>query len=91
MITGTTTTAGDTTTTGDTGTTSTIPDEVLPTVITSTTLGDEVLGTTIVAGELPFTGFADETLGRLALVILVLGALTLLVAKSISARSNEES
>ncbi len=87
----TTTTAGDTTTTGDPGTTSTIPDEVLPTVITSTTLGDEVLGTTIVAGELPFTGFADETLGRLALVILVLGALTLLVAKSISARSNEES
>ena len=64
---------------------------MLPTVITSTTLGDEVLGTTIVAGELPFTGFADETLGRLALVILVLGALTLLVAKSISARSNEES
>ena len=78
----TTTTVGDTTTTGDPGTTSTIPDEVLPTVITSTTLGDEVLGTTIVPGELPFTGFADETLGRLALVIVVLGVLTLLVAKS---------
>ena len=88
---GTTTTVGDTTTTGDPGTTSTIPDEVLPTVITSTTLGDEVLGTTIVADDLPFTGFAGETLGRLALVILVLGALTLLVAKSIRARSNEES
>jgi hypothetical protein len=87
----TTTTAGDTTTTGDPGTTSTIPDEVLPTVVTSTTLGDEVLGTTIVAGELPFTGFDDETLGPLALVIVVLGVLTLLVAKSISARSNEES
>ena len=60
-------------------------------MITSTTLGDEVLGTTIVADDLPFTGFAGETLGRLALVILVLGALTLLVAKSIRARSNEES
>jgi len=88
---GTTTTVGDTTTTGDPGTTSTIPDEVLPTVITSTTLGDEVLGTTIVADDLPFTGFDGETLGPLALVILVLGALTLLVAKSIRARSNEES
>ena len=64
---------------------------MLPTVVTSTTLGDEVLGTTIVAGELPFTGFDDETLGPLALVIVVLGVLTLLVAKSISARSNEES
>ena len=90
----TTTTVGDTTTT-DPGTTTTVgdtttTDEVEGTVITSTTLGDEVLGTTIVAGELPFTGFDDERLGQLALVILVLGVLTLLVAKSISARSNEE-
>jgi hypothetical protein len=88
---GTTTTVGDTTTTGDPGTTSTIPDEVLPTVITTSTIPDEVLGTTIVAGELPFTGFDGEMLGRFALVILVLGAMTLLVAKSIRARSNEES
>jgi hypothetical protein len=88
---GTTTTAvGDTTTT-DPGSTSTIADEVLGTVITSTTIGDEVLGTTIVAGDLPFTGFDGQMLGRLALVILVLGVLTLLIAKSIRARSNEES
>ncbi|MGH8948193.1 MAG: hypothetical protein ACRDXF_04970, partial [Acidimicrobiia bacterium] len=88
---GTTTTAvGDTTTT-DPGSTSTIPDEVLGTVITSTTIGDEVLGTTIVAGDLPFTGFDGEMLGRLALATLVVGVLTLLVAKSIRARSNEES
>ena len=64
---------------------------MLPTVVTSTTLGDEVLGTTIVAGELPFTGVDGETLGPLALVLLALGALTLLTAKSIRARSNEES
>ena len=87
---GTTTTTVDTTTT-DPGSTSTIADEVLGTVITSTTIGDEVLGTTIVAGDLPFTGFDGQMLGRLALVILVLGVLTLLIAKSIRARSNEES
>jgi hypothetical protein len=87
---GTTTTVGDTTTTADPGTTSTISDEVLGTVITSTTLGN-VLGTTVVAGDLPFTGFDGERLGQLALAILVLGVLTLLVAKSIRARSNEES
>ncbi|HEX2403162.1 MAG TPA: hypothetical protein VHM29_00555, partial [Acidimicrobiia bacterium] len=88
---GTTTTVGDTTTTGDPGTTSTIPDEVLPTVITTSTIPDEVAGTTIVAGDLPFTGLDGETLGQLALVILVLGVLTLLVAKSVRAWSNDES
>ena len=87
---GTTTTVGDTTTT-DPGTTSTVPDEVEGTVITSTTLGDEVLGTTIVADDLPFTGFDGERLGQLALAVLVLGGLTLLVGKSIRARSDDES
>ncbi|HWL49570.1 MAG TPA: hypothetical protein VNT92_06805 [Acidimicrobiia bacterium] len=88
---GTTTTVGDTTTTGDPGTTSTIRDEVLGTVITNTTIGAEVVGSTIVAGDLPFTGFDGETLVRLALIVLVLGVLTLLVAKSVRARSNDES
>jgi hypothetical protein len=82
---------GDTTTTGDPGTTSPIPDEVLGTVITTTTIGDEVAGTSIVAGELPFTGFDGETLGQLALIILALGVLTLLAAQAVRARSNEES
>jgi hypothetical protein len=59
-------------------------------VITTSTIPDEVLGTTIVAGDLPFTGFDGEMFGWLALVILVLGVLTLLVAKSIRARSNAE-
>jgi hypothetical protein len=93
----TTTTVGDTTTTIDPGTTTTIDDEVLGTIITSTTIGtpstiaDEVAGTTIVAGELPFTGFDGEMFGQLALAILVLGLLTLLVAKSVRAWSNDES
>ena len=86
----TTTTVGETGTTGDPGTSSTIPDEVLGTVITSTTIGAEVVGSTIVAGDLPFTGYDGETLFRLAMIILALGVLTLLVAKSVRSRSNDE-
>jgi len=59
-------------------------------VITTSTIPDEVLGTTIVAGDLPFTGFDGEMFGWLALVILFLGVLTLLVATSIRGRSNAE-
>ncbi len=86
----TSTTDPGTTSTTDPGTTSTT-DEVEGTVITSTTMGDEVAGTTIVADELPFTGFDGETLGQLALIILALGVLTLLGAQAVRARSNDES
>ena len=86
----TTTTVADTTTTADPGTTTTIEDEVRGTVITTTTIADEVAGTTIVAGELPFTGYDGERLGQLALVLLVLGVLTLAVGKSVRAWSRDE-
>ena len=84
----TTTTVADTTTTVA-DTTTTIEDEVLGTVITTTTIAD-VAGTTIVAGELPFTGYDGERLGQLALILLVLGVLTLAVGKSVHAWSRDE-
>ena len=85
----TTTTVADTTTTVA-DTTTTIEDEVLGTVITTTTIVDEVAGTTIVAGELPFTGYDGERLGQLALILLVLGVLTLAVGKSVRVWSRDE-
>lgn len=80
----TTTTNGDTTTTtaaGDT-TTTTIADEVLGTVITTsttvaTTVADEVLGTEVLAEELPFTGVDSELLIGMGVLTLMSGLLAL--------------
>jgi hypothetical protein len=99
---GSTTTAGETTTTVE-ETTTTVEDEVLGTVITSTTtqpsdptttpstVADEVAGETIVANDLPFTGFDVQTLGQIALLLLALGAVTLAAVRSARSRSNDQS
>jgi hypothetical protein len=105
----TTTTIGETTTTADESTstveetTTTLEDEVLGTVITSSTtqpsdptttpstVADEVAGVSIVADNLPFTGFDTQTLGQIALVLLALGVLTLAAVRSARSRSNDQS
>lgn len=98
---GSTTTVGETTTTGE-ETTTTVEDEVLGTVITSTTtrpsdpttpstVADEVAGETIVADDLPFTGFDAQTLGQIALLLLAVGAVTLAAVRSVRSRSNDQS
>ena len=99
---GSTTTVGETTTTVEV-TTTTVEDEVLGTVITSTTtqpsdptttpstVADEVAAETIVATDLPFTGFDTQTLGQIALLLLALGAATLAAVRSIRSRSNDPS
>lgn len=100
-----TTTAGETTTTQDESTTTveetttTLEDEVLGTVITSsttqpsdpTTVADEVAGVSIVADDLPFTGFDAQTLGQIALLLLALGAVALAAVRSARSRSNDHS
>ena len=99
---GSTTTVGETTTTVEQATT-TVEDEVLGTVITSTTtqpsdptttpstVADEVAGETIVANDLPFTGFDTQTLGQIALLLLALGVVTLAAVRSARSRSNDQS
>jgi hypothetical protein len=99
---GSTTTVGETTTTVE-ETTTTVEDEVLGTVITSTTtqpsdptttpstVADEVAGETIVANDLPFTGFDTQTLGQIALLLLALGVVTLAAVRSARSRSNDQS
>jgi hypothetical protein len=71
---GTTTTTNDPTTTTTIGTTtSTVDDEVLPTVLTTTTVAGEV--DEAVDSTLPFTGVEAEGLGQLALALTALGYL----------------
>jgi hypothetical protein len=79
----TTTVAGETTTTvaGET-TTSTVDDQVLPTVVTTSTVADEVEGTEVVADDLPFTGFDAGRWGQLALALFALGTGVLVFARS---------
>jgi hypothetical protein len=89
---GTTTTgAGGTTTTG--ATTSTVDDEVLGTVVTTSSVVPQstVAGTQIVAGDLPFTGLNAGNIGQVALALLVLGALILTAVRSTTrARSQDQ-
>ena len=88
----TTTGAGDTTTTGAGGTTttgatpSTVDDEVLGTVVTTSSVVPQstVAGTQIVAGDLPFTGLNAGNIGQVALALLVLGALILTAVRSMT-------
>ncbi|HVR78425.1 MAG TPA: hypothetical protein VMS99_08550 [Acidimicrobiia bacterium] len=98
----TTTTVDESTTTVD-ETTTTLEDEVLGTVITSSTtqpsdptttpstVADEVAGASIVANDLPFTGFDTQTLGQIALLLLALGVVTLAAVRSARSRSNDPS
>jgi hypothetical protein len=99
-----TTTIDDTTTTvnGSTSkvdeTTTTLEDEVLGTVITSsttqpsdpTTTPSTVADEGIVAGNLPFTGFDAQTLGQIALLLLALGVGTLTAVRAARSRSNDQ-
>jgi hypothetical protein len=106
---GSTTTIGVTTTTVDGSTTTveetttTLEDEVLGTVVTSSTtqpsdptttpstVADEVAGVSIVADNLPFTGFDAQTLGQIALLLLAVGVVTLAAVRSARSRSNDQS
>jgi hypothetical protein len=106
---GSTTTIGVTTTTVDGSTTTveetttTLEDEVLGTVVTSSTtqpadpsttpstVADEVAGVSIVADDLPFTGFDAQTLGQIALLLLAVGLLTLAAVRSARSRSDDQS
>jgi hypothetical protein len=99
---GSTTTVEETTTTVE-ETTTTLEDEVLGTVITSSTtqpsdptttpstVADEVAGVSIVAEDLPFTGFDAQTLGQIALLLLAVGVVTLAAVRSVRSRSNDHS
>jgi hypothetical protein len=107
-VNGSTTTIDDTTTTvnGSTTTvdetTTTLEDEVLGTVITSSTtqpsdptttpstVADEVADVSIVADNLPFTGFDAQTLGQIALLLLALGVVTLTAVRAARSRSNDQ-
>jgi hypothetical protein len=100
---GSTTTTGATTTTVDGSTTTveettaTVEDEVLGTVVTSSTtqpsdpstVADEVAGVSIVADDLPFTGFDAQTLGQIALLLLAVGVVTLAAVRSVRSRSDD--
>jgi hypothetical protein len=99
-----TTTIDDTTTTvnGSTSTvdetTTTLEDEVLGTVITSsttqpsdpTTTPSTVADEGTVADNLPFTGFDAKTLGQIALLLLALGVGTLTAVRAARSRSNDQ-
>jgi hypothetical protein len=60
-----------------------VPDEVLPTVVTTSTVPDEVEDT-VVSSTLPFTGVETESLGQLALSLAALGGLLLAVSRRTS-------
>jgi hypothetical protein len=102
----TTTTAGGTTTTGDPGTTttsaggttttgattSTVDDEVLGTVVTTSSVVTQstVAGNQVVAGDLPFTGLNAGNIGQVALALLVFGALILTAVRSMTRARSED-
>jgi hypothetical protein len=95
---GSTTTAEETTTTDATSDTS-VDDEVLGTVITTsttqvadpaTTVADEVAGVSVVADDLPFTGFDAQTLGQLAWILTAVGALILTALRSARSGSDDQ-
>jgi hypothetical protein len=94
----TTTAAGGTTTTGAGGTTttrattSTVDDEVLGTVVTTSSVVTQstVAGNQIVAGDLPFTGLNAGNIGQVALALLVFGALILTAVRSMTRARSED-
>ena len=71
-----------TTTTAPTETTTTVPDEVLPTVITTTTVPDEVLSTEVSPSTLPFTGSDTGGLALVGLALTGAGILFLVAART---------
>ena len=76
----TTTTDPTTTTTGVGTTSSTVADEVLPTVLTTSTTVTGQVDDTTVAGPLPFTGADSADLAQLSLGLLAFGAVVLAFA-----------
>ena len=101
---GTTTTLEGTTTTLD-GTTTTV-DETTTTRATPTTVADDVLGVVVttssvatqptiaagqvVAGDLPFTGINAGNIGQLALALLLLGTLILTAVRSVTRTRSQD-
>ena len=86
----TTTASGGTTTTGATPTT--VEDDVLGVVVTTSSVVTQstVSGGQIVAGELPFTGSNTDNIGQLALALLLLGMLILTAVRSTSRTRSQD-
>ncbi|HSJ84410.1 MAG TPA: hypothetical protein VLA91_11400 [Acidimicrobiia bacterium] len=94
----TTTRAGETTTTASGGTTTTgatpttVEDDVLGVVVTTSSVVTQstVAGNQVVAGELPFTGLNAGNIGQLALALLLLGTLILTAVRSTSRTRSQD-